>query len=135
MTKGDDIIMKKFHENIWYGTLKECIDELYGLIDFEHKTMPRVDYSAYAPEDAKTAYEAYSAAEGWFGIVKCENDFDSDGIVLLMGHYGGGGIQAVELTDENPEEEKMLLMRQIRNSADDCGYCLLPHEYTVFELE
>ena len=36
--------MKRFHKNIWYGTVRECVNELYDLIDFENGVMPRVDY-------------------------------------------------------------------------------------------
>lgn len=127
--------MMKFHENIWYGTLRECIDELYDLIDFEYYEMPIVNYAASAPEKAKSAFEAYNESSGWFGFKDIGNDFDCDTISLLFAHYGGGGIESLELTGYDPEAEKKLLMEKIRNSTECCGYSLRPDEYTVFELD
>lgn len=128
--------MLKYHENVFYGTLKECVDELYKLIDFEHKEIPRVSYSASTTINAETAYEAYTTAEGWFGFTDVGDVFDCDTISLMFAHYGGGGIECLELYGEDEELEKELIMQRIGNSTDSCGYGVLePDDWTVFELE
>ena len=127
--------MKKFHENIWFGTLKECVDEFYSLIDFVHCEMPRVDFAAIVDGEAKTAYEAYRTAESWFGFKCMSHEFDGDTVALLFGHYGGGGVESLELTG-NPEIDKEAIIDKIANSTDNCGLGQLKtDEYTVFELE
>ena len=136
MHKKGDENMKKFHENIWYGTLKECVDELYSLIDdVKNGDILHVDYAAIVKEDAKTAYEAYREAESWFGFRNVSNDFDCDTLTLLFGHYGGGGIECLELTGEDPETDKEEIMRAIANSTEALGIGRLePNDYTVFEF-
>lgn len=128
--------MKKFHENIWYGTLRECVNEFYSLIDFEHVEMPRVDYAAVVNEYVDTAYEAYREAIGWFGFKNVAKEFDCDTITLLFAHYGGGGIKSLELTGEDPETEKKEIMSKITESTDAVGFGRFEaDDYTVFELE
>lgn len=123
------------HVDILYGTLKECVDELYGMIDFDYNVFPEVIYSACTPEDAETALDANKNASGWFGIVNCNKEFATDSVVLLFGHFGGGGIESLELTGEDPEKEKEMIMQRIASSTIDCGYgALEPNDYTVFEF-
>lgn len=119
-----------------YGTLRKCVDEVYKLINFDHLEMPTISYSASTMKNAKTAYEAYRSAEGWFGIVNVRGTFDSDAIVMLFGHFGGGGIESLELNGEDEEEEKELIIQKIGSSTDSCGYGVLaPDDITVFELD
>ena len=128
--------MITFHENIYYGTLRECVDELWKHIDFENLEMPKVDFAASAMENAKSAYEAYHNSEGWFGFQDVGDKFDCDKISLMFAHYGGGGIESLELTGEDEESEKEYLMQRIGSSTDACGYGVLePDDMTVFELD
>ena len=129
-------MIKKFHENIWYGTFKECVAELWKVIDFDHTEMPRVDFAVSVMENASTAYEAYRNASGWFGIKNISEEFNADTISLIIARYGGGGIEGLELCGEDEEKEKADLMKRMSWSAGVCGYDLIKaNDYTVFELE
>ena len=59
--------MKKANDHVFYGTLRQCTDELWKKIDFKHNVFPRFDYAAVVIEDAETARKAYKTAESWFG--------------------------------------------------------------------
>lgn len=118
-------------KTIIYGTLRECVDELWDRMDLAH--MPKVNYAASVCEDEDSAEEAYGSAEGWFGFADLGSEFDSDTVMLLFGHWGGGGIECMELTGD--EEEKEILMERIGSSTDSCGYGVLePDDITVFEF-
>ena len=115
-----------------YGTLEECVNEYWKRIDFENGTAPNVDYAASVLEDCVDCDDALDSAQGWFGFKNVKEAFDSDDIVFLFGHYGGGGVESLEVTGEY-EMEKDLLMRRIGSSTDECGYSVLePQDYTLF---
>lgn len=128
------LLMNK-KKTVVYGTLEECVNEYYKRIDFENGTAPNVDYAASVWEDCEDVLDAYESAEGWFGIKDISEEFNSDTVTLLFGHYGGGGVESLELYGDDPETEKEILMQRIGSSTDDCGYGVLePQDYTVFEL-
>lgn len=119
-----------------YGTLKECVNELWKEIDFKTHKFPRVDYAANVWDSAENAQEAFDGAEGWFGFADTSNLFDCDTFTLLFAHYGGGGVESMEMYYGAEEEDlKEMLMQRIGSSTDQCGYGVLePNDYTVFEI-
>ena len=126
---------------IIYGTLRECVDELWKMVFLDEKLpkFPRVDYAASVIENADSVEEAYKNAEGWFGFVEVGGLFNCDTFSLFFAHYGGGGVTAMEIEPAwecSEKESKELLMRRIGESTDSCGYGVLePGDYTVFEIE
>ena len=126
--------MIKYYEEgrtILYGTLKECVDELWKTMDLAH--FPKVNYAASVMEDEESVKHAYDYASGWFGFADLGSEFDSDTVVLLFGHWGGGGVEVMELAGD--ESEKEILMQRIGSSTDKCGYGVLePNDMTVFEI-
>lgn len=124
--------MKTFNKDrmtIIYGTLRECVNEYWKRIE----DRPKVNYAAEVVENEESAEKAYGFASGWFGFTDVSDKFDSDTNVLLFGHWGGGGIECMEITGD--EEEKEILMQKIGASTDSCGYGVLePDDITVFEL-
>ena len=121
---------------IIYGTLRECVDELWKIIEENDYTYcPRVDFAAVVDEDAENGKEAYESAEGWFGFKDYGDDFNTDTISLCFAHYCGGGVAAMEIDLEHGEDQKEILMNTIGYSTDQCGYGVLePNDMTVFEI-
>lgn len=122
-----------------YGTLKECTDKLFKMIDFENMIFPDFDFASCVDEDAESPEDAYESAESWFGVKDLGKSFDTDTISLMFAHYGGGGIESMELCylkDYYDEEEpKKLFMQKIESSTSVAGIGeLTPDDYTVFEI-
>ena len=118
-------------KTIIYGTLKECVDELWKTMDLVN--FPKVNYAASVCENEESVKYAYDNASGWFGFADLGSEFDSDTVVLLFGRWGGGGVEVMELTGD--EDEKGILMQRIGSSTDKCGYGVLePNDMTVFEV-
>ena len=122
-----------------YGTLRKCTDELFNLIDFEKMEFPDFDFALIVDEEAKSPEEAYDTAESWFGVKDLGGEFCTDTISLMFAHYGGGGIQSMEihyLHDYNDVDElKDEFMKKITESTDDIGIGKLePDDYTIFEI-
>lgn len=118
---------------IIYGTLRECTDKLFKMIDFDNMQFPDFDFAAVVSEECENADEAYEEAEGWFGVKDFGKNFDCDTISIMCAHYGGGGIRSLELTNEDDERESF--MRMIGESTDEIGHGVLePNDYTVFEI-
>ena len=117
----------------WYGTLRECVDELWRRINFTEMKFPDFDFALaqYGETDFETAYEN---AECWFGVKDFGKKFDSDTISVMIGHYGGGGVEAMEISGEEGEKEK--LMKKISNAVEDIlGGGISPDDdYVVFEI-
>ena len=126
--------MKKYKDYIIYGTLRECVDELWKMIDFKNGVFPDFDFAASVCENEDNACDAYDSGECWFGCKDIGKAFDCDTISLMIAHYGGGGITSMELTGEYPDE-KETLMRRIAEATDLCGCGVLePYDFTVFEI-
>lgn len=121
---------------IIYGTLQECTNELFEMIDFDNADFPDFDFAASVSEDCENEDDAYEEAEGWFGVKDLGENFDCDTISLMCAHYGGGGIRALELSYDSDEvDQKNDFMRMIGESTDEIGYGVLePNDYTVFEI-
>ena len=123
-----------------YGTLRECVDEVFKRIDFE-KTFPKFpdfDFAAIVEEGLQPAdfsTDPTDNAESWFGCKDLGRVYQTDTISLFIGHYTGGGIESMELRGEDPEREKETLMVRMGASTDNIGFGVLdPDDYTMFEF-
>lgn len=121
-----------------YGTLRECVDELFKRIDFRKAKFPDFDFAAIIEENLYPSDFPSSptdAAESWFGCKDLGNVFNTDTISLFIGHYTGGGIESMELRGEDIESEKETLMTRMGSATDDVGLGVLePEDYTMFEF-
>lgn len=118
-----------------YGTLNECVDELYKLIDFDNRKFPEFDFAAWVDEDLtvddfrETKYPA-DLGESWYGCKDISDLFDADTFNIVFGHYGGGGIVALEVVGDYEPEEKRDIIKCIKISTDE----LDEDSYTLFEI-
>ena len=131
--------MIKFNDgNVIYGTLEECVDELFKRIDFGKAKFPDFDFAAVVEEDLKQEdfpSDPTDAAESWFGCKDLGRVYQTDTISLFIGHYTGGGIESMELRGEDIESEKETLIARIGIATDDVGLGVLnPDDPTMFEF-
>lgn len=129
-------MVKSANGKIFYGTLRECVDELFTMIDFDNREFPAFDFASNVDEDYETVESAWNDAESWHGVKPITHLFGCDTISIVIAHYSGGGIQSMEFYDDSSEDElKEMLIRKICESVDDIGYGWLNEdEYTVFEI-
>lgn len=118
-----------------YGTLKECVDELWKRIDWKNRKFPDFDYAAFVGEDERNIDEVRHQADGWFGCKDVGNLYNADTFTLIFAHYSGGGVESMELWNDDDTDRKQMLIDRIGNSTDLCGYGILdPNDYTLFEI-
>ena len=108
------------YKNFIYGTVRECVEELWKLIDFETWVFPDFDFAAWVDEDLTLEdleKHGWHCGELWYGCKELGNVFNSDTFSLFFGHYGGGGVASLEIYEDAPECEDDLI-RAIRNSTN-----------------
>ena len=133
-------MIKKEREKIEfiYGTLQECVDDLFERIDLT-KPFPEFDFAAEVIEDSEDADIVYDNATGWFGCKDMAKEFDSNLFELIICYYGGSGLECVEVGEDDGsfiEEEKRAMISVIGNATDIAGYGVLnPNDYTIFEYK
>lgn len=129
-------MVKSANGKIFYGTLRECVDELFEMIDFDNREFPAFDFASNVSENDETAEYALFNAKSWHGVKPITHLFDCDTISIVIGYYGGGGIQSMELYNYSSEDElKEMLIRKICESVEDIGYGYFDaNKYTVFEI-
>jgi len=125
-----------------YGTLRECVDELWKRIDFVKMKFPIFSFAAVVSDDITDPDQFAWDAEAWFRCVDVTKMFQGDsytGFSLIFGYYGGTVTECMELFMESSDDEKSLketFMQRIGNSTDLYGYGILaPDDYTVFEVD
>lgn len=121
------------YENLIYGTVRECVEEVWKLIDFKAMDFPDFDFAAWVSDYSTMGdLEAHGSdyASSWYGVKDLGNEFDSDTISLFFGHYGGGGVESMEIWGDSPED-KDLLIQKICDSTDGE---LAEDSPTLFEL-
>lgn len=121
------------YKNLIYGTVRECVEELWKLIDFENWVFPDFDFAAWADEDLTLEdleKHGWHCGESWYGCKELGSVFNSDTLSLFFGHYGGGGVMAVEISDDNPDCKDDLI-KAIRVST---GGELGEDDPTLFEI-
>lgn len=120
--------------NVIYGTLEECVAELFNRIDFRMSSFPDFDFATYVNDDITQkdmddATDVCDLGESWYGCKDLGNKFfDSDTISVMFGHYGGGGIRALELYDDECMEP--FIQTLIDSAYGDLGR----DSYTIFEF-
>ena len=116
-----------------YGTVEECVNEIWKRIDFDMMTMPSFDfcYNAFdnTEEDVINAKDASNLGDGWFGC-KANYEFDPQhySLNIIIGYYGGGAFYSVCIYEDS-EESKKELIEGICNAAE-----LKPNWETVIEF-
>ena len=108
------------YENLIYGTVRECVEELWKLVDLENRVFPDFDFAAWVAEDLTLEdleRKGWNCGESWYGCKELGGVFDADTLSLFLGHYGGGGVASTELSDD--EEGKDELIRAIIKSTDE----------------
>ena len=123
--------------NIIYGTLKECVNEIWNMIDFDNMKFPDFDYAAWVDEDiteedideAVKKNDASLIGDSWYGC-RQNDDFDPDTINIIFGHYGGGGFCGMEIYEEDDIYKQEIIASIINSTCDELG----EDEYTVFEI-
>lgn len=122
---GNDVI---------YGTVRECVKEVFRRIDFMNAKFPDFDFASWVEEDITqeeidNAKDIINLGSSWFGCKDLGSQFfDSDTISVMFGHYGGGGINAVEIIDDDSFED---FLRALIESTEDS---LREYDYTIFEF-
>jgi len=106
------IVQTKSKRTMLYGTLKECVDAIWDMIDFDNMIFPDFDY-AINNTDNLTRSEIYNkednAATGWYGCKDMKEFFCGNTISLMFGYYSGGFLQCLELTGEYADEKQELI--------------------------
>ena len=119
---------------IMYGTIKECVDEIWNMIDWNKCEFPDFDfcndpYDDITETDVMNAKDGNDIGNGWYGC-KANDDFDPEftSINLIFGYYGGGWFDSLMMYDED-DEYKDFIIRKICEATD-----LTPSCKTVFEF-
>lgn len=117
-----------------YGTIEECVNEIWKMIDFYDMEAPDFDFCGDVREDItetgiKNASTASELGNEWYGC-KVNRDFDpfKESINLIFGYYGGGYFDSICIWDED-EEFKDVIIRKICDATE-----LKPDWKTVFEI-
>lgn len=108
------------YNNLIYGTVRECVEELWKLIDFNEWKFPDFDFAACASEGLTLKdleKHGWHCGESWYGCKELRSVFDSDTFSLFFGYYGGGGVVSLEIYKDAPECKDDLI-RAIRNSTN-----------------
>lgn len=122
------------YNNLIYGTLNECVNEIWKMIDYDTLQFPNFDYAALVSEDLTLEdlkRLGNNAGSSWFGVKNMTNVFDSDTISLFTGHYSGGGINSLEIDEYSKPED---LIDMIIYSTEDMSVEVKADEYVLFEL-
>ena len=93
---------------------------------------PDFDF-ALATYGEKNFEEAYDHAECWFGVKNLGKFFDANTISVMIGYYGGGGVEAMEITGEF-ETEKSEFIEKIYSAVDNVIGRISSDDYVVFEI-
>ncbi len=119
-----------------YGTLKECVEELFKRIENCGGIFPEFDFCADCLEEAKSMKEAYNSSSGWFGCKDISELFDNtQSYSLVLDYYGGGATESADL-DMTDREDMEIIISRIGSCTDNIGYGVLnPNDYTIFEFK
>jgi hypothetical protein len=105
-------IKTKNNLTMLYGTIKECVDTIWDMIDFDNMVFPDFDY-AVEKTDGLTRSEIYNkendAAFSWYGCKDLKEHFCANTISLMFGYYSGGCLQCLELTGKYASEKQELI--------------------------
>ena len=109
-------------ERYLYGTVVECVNEIWKRIDFDKMTMPSFDFCGYPYEDnteddLKNAEDGTDLGERWYGC-KANYDFDPNhcSLNIILGYYGGGDFYSVCIYEDD-EDAKRELIEKICDAA------------------
>lgn len=122
-------------ERFIVGTVKECINEIWKLIDWSTMTFPDFDFCIDPYEDAESnienAEDGCDLGEAWCGA-KGNYDFDPRGtsINVIFGYYGGGDFYSLCMYDDDEEYKEMIIQKM----CDTANGELTPYSDTVIEL-
>ena len=110
-----------------YGTVEECVEEIWKRIDFENMEFPEFDFcndpydDNITEDDLNNAEDGTDLGDGWSGC-KVNNDFDSKyaSFNLIFGYYGGGCFEALCICDgdENDDRVKREMVSKICDVGD-----------------
>lgn len=125
------------NEKFICGTVEECVNEIFKMIDWNKMEFPDFDFCSdgffedLTQEELDEAENITYLGTGCYGC-KRNSDFDSlrESIDLIFGYYGGGWFRSMCLDDDEYEDEyKKEMISIICEGAD-----LRPEWYTAFEL-
>lgn len=126
------------HENMIYGTVRECVKEILRMTDENHfMKFPDFDYAVDTPEDLTLDdLEQYGNGIGeiWLTCRDIAEMFDGDTIHLVSAHYGGGGMNCLELDPDYMDECEDSMVRLIENSSEDIGWGVTAADHILIEL-
>ena len=121
------------YNNLIYGTVRECVEELWKLIDFDNWVFPDFDFAAWVDEDLTLEdleKKGWNCGESWYGCRELGNVFNSDTFSLFLGHYGGGGIAGIEINDDDSDYKNDLIKAIYISTAGE----LKENTSTLFEI-
>ena len=122
-------------ERFIVGTVKECVDEIWKLIDWENMIFPDFDFCIdpydNTEEEIKNAKDGCDLGESWYGC-KGNYDFDPRGISInvIFGYYGGGDFCSLCMYDDDEEYKEMIIQKMFDTTNGE----LAPYSDTVIEL-
>lgn len=119
-----------------YGTVEECVNEIWKRIDFDMMTMPSFDFCGdpdkedITEDDLNNAKDGTDLGSSWCGC-RANYDFDPQhySLNIIIGYYGGGDFYSI-CVYEDDEEYKKELLEKICKAAD-----LNPDWNTIIEFD
>ncbi len=108
-------------EKYLYGTVEECVNEIWKRIDFDIMTMPSFDFCGdpyeNTEDDLINSKNGLGLGERWYGC-KANYDFDPQhySLNIILGYYGGGDFYSVCICEDN-EDAKRELIEKICDAA------------------
>lgn len=100
--------MEKKHGELKIMTAKEMVDEIVNNYKEFECDFASVDIEAEDYKNIPLKYlnleEVYKEAEGWCGIRVIKSPFDGDDVIVAVGDYGYGTIDAFNVRDDDDYE-------------------------------
>ena len=126
----------QWHNNgkIIYGTVEKCVNEVFRRIKFNGTPFPDFSWAVCVDEEVTDACDAYESASGWFGCRDVGGPLDAP-FSIIFNHYGGGGMECIELSEDYLETAKPLFTNKMLDSCDECGYTLRKDDRIVIEFD
>lgn len=119
------IIIERPNAKYFYGTIRECAEEVFRRIDLGKVEFKPFDFAIYVDLYFEEKYPATTEisrlASSWFGCKDVGDAFDSNVPAVMFCHYGGGGVTACEIDSDSLEDFISAWVESIDNWGDNAS--------------